>query len=184
MQTERDAEIVGWVGRLGAASAEHVASRFQMGRSWVYERLSGLVADGLLEQRALLHRRPALYVATVASLRWRGLGRLGVCRVRPGDFDHAWALVDTVLGAAPGAAWLAGARRGQDPTRTQALAADPRGAAAGLAAHHSLRRFAAAWLHTAARDRPTAHTIRFDGIGVIVDEADRLVSLDHIEGAW
>jgi putative endonuclease len=47
-----------------------------------------------------------------------------------------------------------------------------------------LRRLAAAWLHTAARDRPTAHTIRFDGIGVIVDEADTLVSLDHIEGAW
>ncbi len=47
-----------------------------------------------------------------------------------------------------------------------------------------LRRLAAAWLHTSARDRPTAHTIRFDGIGVIVDEADTLVSLDHIEGAW
>jgi putative endonuclease len=47
-----------------------------------------------------------------------------------------------------------------------------------------LRRLAAAWLHSAARDRPTAHTIRFDGIGVIVDEADTLVSLDHIEGAW
>jgi putative endonuclease len=47
-----------------------------------------------------------------------------------------------------------------------------------------LRRLAAAWLHSAARSRPTAHTIRFDGIGVIVDEADTLVSLDHIEGAW
>jgi putative endonuclease len=47
-----------------------------------------------------------------------------------------------------------------------------------------LRRLAAAWLHSAARDRPTAHTIRFDGIGVIVDETDTLVSLDHIEGAW
>ncbi|MGH2855554.1 MAG: YraN family protein [Solirubrobacteraceae bacterium] len=47
-----------------------------------------------------------------------------------------------------------------------------------------LRRLAAAWLHRSSRERPTAHTIRFDGIGVIVDEADRLVSLDHIEGAW
>ena len=47
-----------------------------------------------------------------------------------------------------------------------------------------LRRLAAAWLHSAARDRPKAHTIRFDGIGVIVDETDTLVSLDHIEGAW
>ncbi len=47
-----------------------------------------------------------------------------------------------------------------------------------------LRRLAAAWLHRSSSDRPRAHTIRFDGIGVIVDEADRLVCLDHIEGAW
>ncbi len=47
-----------------------------------------------------------------------------------------------------------------------------------------LRRLAATWLHTESRNRPAAHTIRFDAIGVIVDEADRLVSLDHIEGAW
>lgn len=52
-----------------------------------------------------------------------------------------------------------------------------------------LRRLAAAWLHHSGsgvgrRDRPAAHTIRFDGIGVIVDEADRLVCLDHVEGAW
>jgi putative endonuclease len=47
-----------------------------------------------------------------------------------------------------------------------------------------LRRLAAAWLHQEARNRPAAHTIRFDAIGVIVDESDRLVSLDHLEGAW
>jgi putative endonuclease len=47
-----------------------------------------------------------------------------------------------------------------------------------------VRRLAAAWLHRESRNRPTAHTIRFDGIGVIVDAADRLVCLDHIEGAW
>jgi putative endonuclease len=47
-----------------------------------------------------------------------------------------------------------------------------------------LRRLAAAWLHQESRRRPTAHAIRFDAIGVIVDEADRLLCLDHIEGAW
>jgi putative endonuclease len=47
-----------------------------------------------------------------------------------------------------------------------------------------VRRLAAAWLHDKSRDRPAAHTIRFDAIGVIVDEADRLRCLDHIEGAW
>jgi putative endonuclease len=47
-----------------------------------------------------------------------------------------------------------------------------------------LRHLAAAWLHSESRNRPAAHTIRFDGIGVIVDEANRLVCLDHVEGAW
>ena len=47
-----------------------------------------------------------------------------------------------------------------------------------------LRRLAAAWLHHESRNRPTAHTIRFDAVGVIVDEADRLQCLDHVEGAW
>ncbi len=36
MQTEKDAEIVGWVGRVGAAGAEHVMGRFGMRRSWAY----------------------------------------------------------------------------------------------------------------------------------------------------
>jgi putative endonuclease len=47
-----------------------------------------------------------------------------------------------------------------------------------------LRRLASAWLHGRRHERPRAHTIRFDAIGVIVDDADRLVSLDHVEGAW
>ena len=47
-----------------------------------------------------------------------------------------------------------------------------------------LRRLAAAWLHEESRNRPAAHTIRFDAIGVVVDEADRLLCLDHIENAW
>jgi putative endonuclease len=47
-----------------------------------------------------------------------------------------------------------------------------------------VRRLAAAWLHSESRNRPVAHTVRFDAIGVVVDEADRLVCLDHIESAW
>jgi hypothetical protein len=89
MQTEKDAGIVGWIGRLGAADAEHVMGRFAMGRSWAYTRLSRLVKDGLLEQRTLLYRRPGLYLATADGLRWQGLGRLGVYRVSPGGFQHA-----------------------------------------------------------------------------------------------
>jgi putative endonuclease len=47
-----------------------------------------------------------------------------------------------------------------------------------------VRRLAAAWLHDKSHDRPAAHTIRFDAIGVVVDEAGRLLRLNHIEGAW
>jgi hypothetical protein len=89
MYTERDAEIVAWVGRLGAAGAEHVMERFAMGRSRAYERLSSLVEDGLLGQRTLLYGQPGLYIATDEGLRWCGLGRLGVYRVGPGGFQHA-----------------------------------------------------------------------------------------------
>lgn len=47
-----------------------------------------------------------------------------------------------------------------------------------------LRRLAIAWLSKERHIRPSAHTIRFDAIGVILDEQDRLVRLDHLEGAW
>jgi hypothetical protein len=47
MQTQRDAQIVGWLGRVGAASAEHVMARFGICGSWAYARLSRLVGDGL-----------------------------------------------------------------------------------------------------------------------------------------
>jgi hypothetical protein len=97
MQTVLDAEIVGWIGGLGAAGAEHVMGRFAMGRSWAYERLSQLTRDGLLEQRRLLYGKPGLYVATVAGLRWRGLGPLGVHRVRPGGFEHAWQVATVAV---------------------------------------------------------------------------------------
>jgi putative endonuclease len=51
-----------------------------------------------------------------------------------------------------------------------------------------LRRLALAWLssgrsRTGAR-RPTATTIRFDALGVTVDARDRLLRLEHLEGAW
>lgn len=90
MQTQRDREIVAWLGHLGAAGAEHVMRRFGMGRSWAYARLNALVADGLLTQRALLHRQPSLYVASADGLRWCGLEYLGVQRISPGGFEHAW----------------------------------------------------------------------------------------------
>jgi putative endonuclease len=52
-----------------------------------------------------------------------------------------------------------------------------------------LRRLAVAWLsrevsRTGPGRRPRAETIRFDAVGVTVDARDRLLRLDHLEGAW
>ncbi len=47
-----------------------------------------------------------------------------------------------------------------------------------------LKRLACSWLYENTHARPKAHTIRFDAVGVIVDGADKLLRLDHIEGAW
>lgn len=47
-----------------------------------------------------------------------------------------------------------------------------------------LRRLAGAWLAEDRRTRPTVPTIRFDAVGVTLDEHDRLLRLDHIESAW
>jgi putative endonuclease len=47
-----------------------------------------------------------------------------------------------------------------------------------------LKRLACAWLYENTHARPKADTIRFDAVGVIVDGSNRLLRLDHIEGAW
>jgi putative endonuclease len=47
-----------------------------------------------------------------------------------------------------------------------------------------LRRLARAWLSDERHERPRARTLRFDAVGVIVDAHDRLLRLDHVEGAW
>jgi putative endonuclease len=47
-----------------------------------------------------------------------------------------------------------------------------------------LRRLACAWLHTSAQSRPHAETIRFDAVGVTVDNHGTLLRLDHIENAF
>ena len=46
-----------------------------------------------------------------------------------------------------------------------------------------VRRMAGSWL-TERTDRPYADRLRFDAIGVTLDSAGRLVSLEHLEGAF
>jgi hypothetical protein len=97
MQTERDSEIVSWIGGLGAAGAEHVMREFGISRSIAYQRLNSLTRDGLLEHHAVLYGRPGMYTATLAGLRWKGIAHLGVFSVRPGGFEHAWQGAHTVV---------------------------------------------------------------------------------------
>jgi len=51
------------------------------------------------------------------------------------------------------------------------------------AKQHQVRRMAAAYL-VEVTDRPTALEVRFDAVGVVIDAHDRLVGLEHLEGAF
>ncbi|MDP9345612.1 MAG: hypothetical protein M3P44_07795 [Actinomycetota bacterium] len=88
--TDRDREIVEWVGRLGAARARDVMARFALGRSAAYRRLGVLVDVELLRPVRLLHARPALLVVTRDGLRFVGLGDYEVCHVVVASANH-WA---------------------------------------------------------------------------------------------
>jgi putative endonuclease len=46
-----------------------------------------------------------------------------------------------------------------------------------------VRRMAAIWL-ASVQDRPHAADLRFDAVGVVLDGRGRLVSLEHLEGAF
>ena len=46
-----------------------------------------------------------------------------------------------------------------------------------------VRRMASAWL-AEVRERPFFTAVRFDAVGVVVDEHGALVRLDHLEGAF
>ena len=80
MQTHRDAQIVDWIARLGAAGAEHVMRRFDLSRSVAYGRLNSMARDGLLARHAVLYARPGMYTATTTGLRRarREIGRAHV----------------------------------------------------------------------------------------------------------
>lgn len=90
MLTERDAQIVDWLARIGAADVGHVSERFCLHRWIAYRRLASLAACGLVERRMFLYGRPGLYMATRLGLRSRGLDHLRVFRLSVAGVEHAW----------------------------------------------------------------------------------------------
>ena len=89
--TDRDTQIVRWVGVLGAAGAEDIMGRFGMGRTVAYRRLRILVQAGLLDRVRLLHAQPALFVATREGLAFAGLPHVQPAAVGPASVRH-WTL--------------------------------------------------------------------------------------------
>jgi hypothetical protein len=93
---ERDRELVGWVGRLGAVEVGHVMQRFEVGRSGAYGLVARLSEAGLLERVALLRGEPALIRATADGLELAGLG-LALAKLRAGQLRHWSACADVAL---------------------------------------------------------------------------------------
>ncbi len=94
--TERDAQMVAWISGLGAAGAEHVRRRFDIGSiSTAYRRLRLLTADGLLDHRTVLDGWPGVYSATREGMRWQGLEGQRVFKVKDGQFKHTWQVAHT-----------------------------------------------------------------------------------------
>ncbi len=56
--------------------------------------------------------------------------------------------------------------------------------ALGEAKQNQVRRMGAAWLAEAEPERPFYEELRFDAVGVLVDAAGDLVSLEHLQGAF
>jgi hypothetical protein len=81
MLTERDMTIAEWIGRQGAVRAEHVMTRFSIGRTATYRRLHELVDFGLVRRHRLLYNDSGLLTATAEGLRCAGLDRLAPARI-------------------------------------------------------------------------------------------------------
>jgi hypothetical protein len=97
MQTDREAEIVAWLGRMGAATCEQVAEHADLNMSKTYSRLRLLIGARLVQHQQLLHRFPGMYTATWRGLRWQGLSHLTVFPLSPTTFKHTWQCTEAAV---------------------------------------------------------------------------------------
>ncbi len=118
--TDRDVEVLRWIGRHRVATAEQVRRRFfGAWPSRAYGRLSGLVERGLLRRDFWRDKEPAVYVATDAGLRLAGL-RLSPARLDYSRVPHDLLVVDLserLLSENPGASWVTEREVRSDLTR-------------------------------------------------------------------
>ena len=94
--TVRDLELVHWIGRIGAVTVDHLIARFELSRTTAYRRTAACLDERLLQRTQVLHRAPALLVATRDGLRSAGLGLKSV-RISPSLAAHHEACADAVL---------------------------------------------------------------------------------------
>ncbi len=105
MQTERDAKIVDWICRIGAAGIDHVARWFGMSPQTVKVRLASLAKDGLLERHLVLWDLAAPRVAPTverAAQKANALDRITVLALEDtaGLVERELAIERTVAPAA------------------------------------------------------------------------------------
>jgi hypothetical protein len=81
-------EMMQWTARMGAVTAEALATHQGTTVASARTRLSAAERDQLLQRRRPLVGRPALYVITRAGLRAAGLKGLDPCRVSPSNALH------------------------------------------------------------------------------------------------
>jgi hypothetical protein len=102
MLTERDMTIAEWIGRQGAVRAEHVMTRFSIGRTATYRRLHELVEFGLVRRHRLLYNDGGLLTATAEGLRCAGLDRLAPARINLALVPHMIASAALAAELEPG----------------------------------------------------------------------------------
>jgi hypothetical protein len=91
------AEMVEWVARLGAVTAEVLAEHDRCKVQAARGRLQAAVRSGLLLSSRPLQSRPAIYTATAAGLRAAELERLEPGRVSAANAAHAIACAEVAV---------------------------------------------------------------------------------------
>jgi hypothetical protein len=94
--SERDRELVRFVGLHGAVAMEHVMLALGVGRTAAYRRVAACIEANLLERFDLLRGVPSILRATPSGLHYAGLG-LRVATISPGSVDHWLRCASTAI---------------------------------------------------------------------------------------